>query len=96
MRIISYIIAIILVIFGLTFALLNASPVTLNYYIGTTHISLSLLLVITIGIGILIGLLASLGPILKLKRTNYRLKSRLRKLEQEVINIKVSDDKGLQ
>ncbi len=85
MRIFTYLIAIILIIFGLSFALLNASPVTLNYYIGSKSISLSLLLVLTVGLGILIGFIFSLAPILRLKKKNYHLKNRVKQLEQEVV-----------
>ncbi|MBA2655088.1 MAG: LapA family protein [Gammaproteobacteria bacterium] len=85
MRILSYIVAIILVIFGLTFALLNASPVQLNYYIGTTSLSLSLLLILTVGLGIVIGLIACIGPILKQKRKNYHLRQRVKQLEQQIV-----------
>lgn len=84
MRIFTYIIAIILIIFGLTFALLNANPVKLNYYIGTANISLSLLLVLTVGLGILIGFIVSLAPIFRLKKKNYQLKNRVKQLEQEL------------
>ena len=89
MRIITYIVAIILILFGLTFALLNATAVKLNYYVGTTEISLSLLLILTVGLGILIGFIVSLGPVLKLKRKNYQLRTRVKQLEQEVVSVKV-------
>lgn len=96
MRIISYIIAIILILFGLSFALLNASPVKLNYYVGSIDISLSLLLVLTVGLGILIGFIVALGRILKLKNKNYQLKSRLKQVEHELVSIRVPENKGLQ
>jgi putative membrane protein len=95
MRIISFIIAIILIVFGLTFALLNAKPVELNYYIGTAEISLSLLLVLTVGLGIIIGFIFTLGSIIKLKQKNYHLKSRVKQLEQEIVSIRVPSDKGI-
>lgn len=85
MRIFSYLIAIVLILFGLTFALLNASPVKLNYYLGTATLSLSLLLIITVGLGILIGFIFSLIPILKLKKKNYHLKNRVKQLEQNIV-----------
>lgn len=96
MRIISYIIAIILILFGLSFALLNARPVNLNYYIGSVDISLSLLLILTVGLGILIGLIVCIGPILKLKTKNHQLKTRVRQLEQEIVTIRVPENKGLE
>lgn len=85
MRIFTYFIAIILIILGLSFALLNASPVKLNYYIGTASISLSLLLVLTVGLGILIGFIVSIGSLLKQKKKNYHLKSRIKQLESQIV-----------
>jgi putative membrane protein len=85
MRIFSYIILLVVVILGLTFAMLNAEPVSLNYYAGTRTISLSLLLVLSIGIGVVIGLLLALKPLLRLKRKNYQLKNNLRHTEKEII-----------
>lgn len=78
MRIFSYIILIIIVVLGITFAALNAQPVNLDYYIGTRTISLSLLLALCLGVGILIGLLIAFFPLLKLKRVNYQLRKQVK------------------
>lgn len=96
MRIFSYIVAIVLILFGLTFALLNARPVELNYYLGTIKISLSLLLIFTVGLGILIGVIFSLGSWIRLKRKNFQLRSRIKQLEHEVLAIKIPETEGLQ
>lgn len=96
MRIFSYIVAIILIFLGITFSILNATPVALNYYVGTTHISLSLLLVLTLGAGILIGFVVSLPPLLRAKRKIYRLKNRVKQVEQELVTTKISENKELQ
>ncbi len=85
MKIFTYVIAIILILFGLSFALLNANAVKLDYYFGSVDISLSLLLILTVGLGILIGLMFSLAPLLKLKRKNYQLRSRIKQLENEIL-----------
>jgi putative membrane protein len=86
MRIVTFIITIILIVFGLTFALMNAMPVTLNYYVGVLHISLSLLLVLTLRFGILIGLIVALGPILRTKKEKHLLRNRVKHLEHELEN----------
>lgn len=96
MRFFSYIIAILLILFGLSFAILNASPVKLNYYLGTTTIALSLLLVLTVGVGILIGFIVSLGKFFKLKRKIHHLRHRVRDLEAEILSVKVTKDGSLQ
>jgi uncharacterized membrane protein YciS (DUF1049 family) len=82
MRFLYYIILLITIVIALTFASLNAEPVTLNYYIGTRTISLSLLLVLCLGVGIILGFLIALVPLLRLKHSNYLLKKQLnRKLK---------------
>lgn len=90
MKIVSLLIVLLLIIFGISFALLNANIVTLNYYFGTIKMSLSLLLVLTLGLGILIGFIVSLWSILKNKNQNRRLKNRVRQLEAELAKLKIT------
>ncbi len=88
MRIISFIFLIILILLGITFAILNAEAVNINYYFGHSQLPLSLLLVLTFSIGLLIGLLVCSVFYLRAKRENYRLKSRLKTTEKEVDNLR--------
>jgi putative membrane protein len=78
-RIISYIFLLLILLLGLSFAALNADPVSINYYVGKGTYPLSLLLVCTLGIGILLGFLACLFPLLKLKKENRTLRSTIAK-----------------
>jgi putative membrane protein len=80
-RLISYIVFLIILLIGVSFAALNAEPVSVNYYIGTDHIALSLLLVYVLGVGILLGVLALLFPLLRLKKENHSLKNTLKQHE---------------
>ena len=88
MRIITYIILLLIVLLGLTFAGLNADPVTLNYYIGSSNISLSLLLVCTLGFGALVGILVALVPLIRARQKNSKLKQKVQSIEQEVANLR--------
>lgn len=88
MRIVSYIIALIIIILGLTFAAMNANTVSFNYYLGIHEISLSLLLVYALGIGVILGLCVALSVIFRLKRENMHLKHRLKNVEKEVENLR--------
>lgn len=88
MRIITTFLIILLVLLGLTFAGLNAEPVTINYYIGTQRLPLSLLLVIALACGGLLGLLTNIVFCIKLKSANMLLKHRLRLAEEEVVNLR--------
>lgn len=85
MRIISTLVTLLLIILSLTFAFMNAETVTLHYYTGSTRIALPFLLALTLGLGILLGFLASFKSILSLKKKNYQLKHRIKLLEQEAV-----------
>lgn len=88
MRILSYLFTLFLILLGVTFACLNAEPVFVNFYIGTSKVPLSLLLVLALIFGVGMGLLASIIFYLKLKGKNKRLRQRLRLAEEEVSNLR--------
>jgi lipopolysaccharide assembly protein A len=94
MRIISFAFLLLIMLFGITFAALNSTPVMFNYYLGAKQLPLSLLLVFIFGIGILTGFIFLLFPILRLKSENIRLKSRLKIADQEIANLRTIPLKG--
>lgn len=84
MRIFSFIIFLIIIFLGVTFAVMNAQPVDINYYLGTNKLPLSLLLVLVLGIGAFIGWLTGLLLWLRLKGENLRLSHRIKIVEKEI------------
>jgi lipopolysaccharide assembly protein A len=94
MRIISYVVFLGIILIGITFAALNSAPVTINYYLGTKSIALSLLLVFALGVGIILGLIFGLISWVKIKKENLHFKSRLKIVEQEVENLRSIPIKG--
>jgi len=88
MRYLSYLFFFVLILLGISFAELNADPVYFNYYVGAHKISLSLLLVFSLGAGAFLGVLITLISILKLKTENHRLKKRVKHAEKEVNNLR--------
>ena len=88
MRIISTLFLLSLILLGVTFAGLNAEPVAVNYYIGTTKLPLSLLLVVTLVLGGLLGLIFNIISYVKLKSANLRLRQRLKLAEEEITNLR--------
>lgn len=94
MRILTYLVLLIIILVGLTFASLNSCMVTFNYYLGSRDIELSLLLVGALGIGIFFGLLVAIFPWIKAKRDSSRLRSRLKVVEKEVENLRSIPIKG--
>ena len=75
---------------GVTFAVLNAQQVTVNYYADTAKLPLSLLLVIVLGIGVFIGWLTGLLLWLRSKADNIRLSHKLKSAEKELNQLRTS------
>ena len=88
LRLIGYFIVFVLVILGLSFAVLNAQLVTLNYYLGTVPVPLSLALVSCLALGALLGVFVSLGMLVGQKRRVAQLQRKVAMAEQEVNNLR--------
>lgn len=88
MRILALVVLLLVIALGLTFSVMNAEPVDLDYYFGTAAIPLALLLAGAVVLGALLGVLASLGAIFRLKRDNSRLRRDMRLAEKEVTNLR--------
>lgn len=88
MKVISYIIILLLVIVGVSFAVLNAEYVTLNYYVGKIQLSLSLLLILTLALGVVIGMLGWLKAWVTLKYQNRTLRTHLKNAEKEIESLR--------
>lgn len=90
MRIITLVSSFIIIILGVTFAFLNATPVIVNYYVGSSEMPLSILLVSVLGIGSMLGLLIGFVAVVKLKFVNMRLRRHLESIEREISRSGVS------
>lgn len=88
MRFVTYLLLLIIILIGVTFAVLNPTLVTMNYYIGQKTLPLSLLLVSVFALGSFLGLLVGGWLFLKVKLKNYRLKQKLKVAEKEVQNLR--------
>ena len=87
-RIVTFILLLLVALLGLTFALMNAESVQINYYIGNFQAPLSLVVVIAIIVGAGFGILASTGIVLKQKRELAKLRKSNKLAEQEVSNLR--------
>lgn len=87
-RLLSFVLVLILAVLGLAFAVINAKPVELNYFLATREVPLAMTLVLTLVFGAVIGLLFSLGMVLRLKRETLRLRRQVRLAEQEITNLR--------
>mgnify|MGYP003395241309 CR=1 FL=1 len=88
LRIIYLIIFLVVLTIGLGFAVLNSQPVLLDYYFGNWQLSLSLVVVISLVIGALCGILASLSVIIQLKREIAGLRKVAKTTETELVNLR--------
>lgn len=75
-RLVDLIAIIIIVILGLSFAMLNTVVVQLNYYFGTSSVPLSLLLVTMLLVGAVLGALSTFGILLRQRAEIARLRRR--------------------
>lgn len=78
MRILFYILLVLIALFGISFAALNAESVTFHYYVGTKQLPLSFLLASCFSVGVLLGWLLSLSMLLRAKRKIFALKTKLK------------------
>jgi putative membrane protein len=87
--------ALLVIIFGIVFAVLNATDVQLNYYLGSIELPLSLVLVLAMIVGAILGILASLSFIIGSRRSATKLKRSVEIAEKEIVNLRnipIKDD----
>ena len=87
-RIIYLSLSLIIIIFGVTFAVLNAENIQLNYYLGSVEIPLSLILVLAMILGAILGVFASLSLIIGSRRSATKLKRSVEVAEKEIVNLR--------
>ena len=87
-RLVYFILALIVVIFGVVFSVLNADTVPLNYYLGSVEIPLSLALILSMIVGALLGIFSSLGFIIASRRSASKLKRSVEVAEKEIVNLR--------
>ena len=73
---------------GLSFALLNSEIVTLNYYFDKLQAPLSLIIVIALAFGAVMGVLASLWVVFAQKREMAKLRKVAKITEKEIANLR--------
>lgn len=79
---------ILIVLLGIIFAVLNAEPVQLNYYFNSREMPLSLAIILSMFLGAILGVLASVVLILKYKNEISRLRKAADIAEKEISNLR--------
>ncbi len=88
-RIAKLVLVVVVLLLGLIFHLKNNQLIELNYYLGSIELSLSLLVVLVLCVGAMLGVLASLPVIIKLKRKQVKLNRQIENREKEINNLRV-------
>ncbi|MDN3517689.1 lipopolysaccharide assembly protein LapA domain-containing protein [Aquisalimonas lutea] len=78
----------VIALFGLSFALLNATRVDVDYYFGVVAAPLSLALLIALILGAILGALSALGVLVGKQRELRRLRRRVRDSEKELSELR--------
>ncbi len=88
LRIFYLLLFLLLVVIGIAFAVLNAEAVEFNYYFSSRQVPLSLILVLAMFSGAVLGVLASMGLIIRLKREALQLRRNAELAEKEIANLR--------
>ncbi|MDX2345932.1 MAG: LapA family protein [Legionella sp.] len=88
MRLIMMIFYVCLMLLGVSFAALNAGPVTLNLYFKTFTLPISVWMIIALAFGVLIGLIMFLGRYWSLRSKYRKTKNHLQLMEREIKNLR--------
>ncbi len=88
MRVFIWLFYLLLILFGVTFAALNAGTVTVNLYVSTLSIPIAVLMTIMFGVGLLLGFLLSLLRYWRLKMELIKIKNQLKISAKEIKNLR--------
>lgn len=88
-RIMTIILFIIVLVLGAGFSAINLTLVDVNYYLGVLSLPLSMVIMIAIVLGTLLGVLILSTRILQLRYENHRLRKKLTVSEQEIDSLRI-------
>ncbi|KPJ93639.1 MAG: hypothetical protein AMJ53_06895 [Gammaproteobacteria bacterium SG8_11] len=87
-RIISIVVLLIVFLFGASFALQNPQKVELSYYFFKFQPELPWIILVSILIGIVLGVIAMLSIVIRLKRDLLKKNKEVKVIEKEVANLR--------
>ena len=88
MRIVMTLFYLVLILAGVSFAALNASSVAVNFYFLTISMPISILMMLTFGVGIIAGFFIFIVRYCRLKSERRRLKNQLKMTQREIKNLR--------
>lgn len=88
-RLLYGLVAALVIFIGLGFAYKNARDVTVSYYGGLSwQAPLAIVLLVVLTVGVMLGFLASINRMVRLRRQLYLVRKQVRHMEQEVANLR--------
>ncbi|GMR08977.1 MAG: LapA family protein [Gammaproteobacteria bacterium] len=87
-RLISFVVLLVVFIFAVAFATLNVDDIQLNYYFGALAMPLSLSLAIATAFGVIIGVIATMGIVIRMRRKLVKLRKTIKLTEKELTNLR--------
>ena len=88
-RLFTIFIFIIVCVIGATFAAINTHEVVINYYFGSLALPLSIIIILSIVIGLLLGAIAMMFGSLKRRYEVSQLQKKLSISEQELNSLRI-------
>lgn len=88
MRYISLVFWVFIIIMGAVFALQNSQLIEIHYYFGHARVYFPLLMVLLLAMGALLGVCAMLPSYLKKSHNARKHRNKVRRLEEEINNLR--------
>ncbi len=87
-RLFRFIFYLLIAFLAVFFAVLNGESTQFNYYFGNVDVPLALMLAIAMGVGAVLGVIASLGIVVKSKRQTSALRKNAVNAEKELSKLR--------
>ena len=87
-KVIKFVLVVVFLVLGAAFAIINDQPVELDLYFLVISLPLSLILLLAVGAGIVLGALAGAFYFMRIRKENADLRRQARLVEQEVRNLR--------
>lgn len=87
-RIILLFVLLVISIVTISLTLSNSQPVLLNYYFGQRETDLLVVVIFSVSAGAVLGVVATLGIVLRLKHELVKLRKTVKITEKEVDNLR--------
>lgn len=93
MKIFTYLCVLLAILLGVSFSLLNADTVTVNYLIGSAVLPVSFLIIFSIALGAILSFFLCMLSLLRQKSTARGLRKKIESLEKMMDTISTINKK---